>query len=175
MKRYIRFAVMATLGVFFAACNGATPPVQSVEFDMIDSDGNTVGQATLTEVSGGVAVGVQVSGLSPGPRGFHFHENGVCDPPDFESAGGHFNPQQREHGLDNPDGPHAGDLPNLVIGEDGTGDVSFTNEMLTLDATGANSLTGGNGTALVIHAGEDDQVTDPDGDSGDRVVCGVVS
>ena len=112
--------------------------------------------------------------LTEGTHGFHFHEKGVCEAPDFESAGGHFNPTGASHGLGHEDGPHAGDLPNLEVGPDGTVKEEFFVENLTLKAGEENSLFQDDGTALVIHAEEDDGTTQPSGDSGDRIACGVV-
>ena len=99
----------------------------------------------------------------------------MCEGPDFESAGGHFNPADAMHGMDNPDGPHAGDLPNIEASSDGTASQEFTAENVTLAIGEENSLLKEGGTALVIHAAEDDQTTDPSGDSGDRIACGVVT
>jgi Cu-Zn family superoxide dismutase len=103
----------------------------------------------------------------------HVHENGACTPPGFESAGGHFNPDARKHGVLNPDGPHAGDLPNLDVEEDGSADTTLTvpSGLLT---EGPGSMIGTQKRALVIHADPDDEKTDPSGNSGGRVVCGVI-
>jgi len=103
----------------------------------------------------------------------HIHETGACTPPSFESAGSHFNPTSKKHGLLNPEGPHAGDLPNLVVGADGSADTTFT-VSATLLAQGSGSMLGAPKRAFVIHADPDDQKTDPSGDSGSRVVCGVI-
>lgn len=143
--------------------------------EMMDSDGNAIGTAELSEEDAGVMVALEVEGLEEGVHGIHFHETGMCEAPDFESAGGHFNPTGAMHGMDNPDGPHAGDLPNIEVSDDGTASQEFTAENVTLAIGEENSLLKEGGTALVIHAGEDDQMTDPSGDSGDRIACGVVT
>lgn len=143
--------------------------------EMMDSDGNAIGTAELSEEDAGVMVALEVEGLEEGMHGIHFHETGMCEAPDFESAGGHFNPTGAMHGMDNPDGPHAGDLPNIEVSDDGTASQEFTAENVTLAIGEENSLLKEGGTALVIHAGEDDQMTDPSGDSGDRIACGVVT
>lgn len=143
--------------------------------EMIDSDGNAIGTAELSEEDVGVMVALEVEGLEEGMHGIHFHETGMCEGPDFESAGGHFNPTGAMHGMDNPDGPHAGDLPNIEVSSDGTASQEFTAENVTLATGEENSLLKEGGTALVIHAAEDDQTTDPSGDSGDRIACGVVT
>jgi len=154
----------------------ATPPADDrdapVRVQMIDRGGAHVGEATLTETAAGVEIALRVDDMEPGIRGFHVHETPQCDPPDFESAGGHFNPDDREHGFDNPQGPHAGDLPNFRIGPDGSADTTFVNENLVL-RNGERSLLPGGG-ALLIHTEEDDYETDPAGDAGDRIACGVI-
>ena len=143
--------------------------------EIMDSDGNAIGTAELSQEDAGVMVTLEVEGLEEGMHGIHFHETGMCEAPDFESAGGHFNPTGAMHGMDNPDGPHAGDLPNIEVSDDGTASQEFTAENVTLAIGEENSLLKEGGTALVIHAGEDDQMTDPSGDSGDRIACGVVT
>lgn len=141
--------------------------------DIVDSAGKSIGTATLTEQKDGVKVALKVSGLSPGKHGFHFHEKGSCTPPDFKSAGGHFNPFHKHHGMQNPKGKHAGDLPNLEVKEDGTAEVAVVAAGTTL-RKGSGSLLKEGGTAIVIHAQPDDNMTDPAGNAGDRVACGVV-
>jgi Cu-Zn family superoxide dismutase len=147
------------------------PPVATAT--LLDSAGTRVGVATFSRVAGGARLGVSVSGLAPGPHGIHIHERGECARPDFSSAGGHLNPDRREHGLDNPAGPHAGDLPNLLVEGDGSADTIFAVSSRLLDS-GERSLFRAGGTAIVVHAERDDQRTDPSGGSGARVACGVV-
>ncbi len=115
----------------------------------------------------------QVRNLPPGTHGIHVHEAGRCDPPDFMSAGGHFNPTSRQHGLRNPNGPHAGDLPNLEVGADGTGRLDALARDLSL-SSGTGNLLDTDGSALVVHAAADDEMTDPTGNSGGRIACGVI-
>lgn len=139
-----------------------------------DAQNNTVGFATFNEDNFGlVRIQVLATNLTPGLHGIHIHENANCTGPSFTSAGGHYNPLGKEHGLANPNGPHAGDMPNLVVGYDGTGQMDVVTNLVTLSA-GPTTLFTDNGTALVIHAGPDDQITDPAGTSGDRVACGVI-
>jgi Cu-Zn family superoxide dismutase len=121
--------------------------------------------ATFTETDSGASLAVSVTGLSPGRHGIHIHQNGTCTPPNFTSAGPHLNPTSRQHGLENPEGPHAGDMPNLEVGGDGAADATLP------VAAGVLQQDGG---AVVIHADPDDQETDPSGNSGDRLVCGVI-
>ena len=142
--------------------------------DIKDTTGKIIGIANLAEEPGGVRIVLKVSGLSPGRHGFHIHQNGACDPPDFKTAGGHFNPFGKRHGAKNPQGKHAGDLPNLEVKEDGTAEVTVVAEETTL-GKGAGSLLKQGGTSLVIHAAPDDEMTDPAGNAGARVACGVVA
>lgn len=139
----------------------------------MDSSGARVGVATFSLVEGGARLGVSVSGLSPGEHGIHIHERGDCTSPDFSSAGAHLNPAGRQHGLENPAGPHAGDLPNLKVEADGSADTIFAVSPDLL-AGGEGPLFQPGGTAVVVHAEQDDQHTDPSGGSGARVACGVV-
>ena len=141
--------------------------------DILDPDGKTIGTAILTEQKDTVRIELKVSGLAPGKHGFHIHETGACSPPDFKSAGGHFNPFHKHHGIDNPDGKHAGDLPNLEVNKDGTAEVTVVATGTTL-GNGPGSLLKEGGTSIVIHAGPDDNMSDPAGNAGSRVACGVV-
>jgi Cu-Zn family superoxide dismutase len=139
-----------------------------------DATGRPVGTATFVEnAAGDLTVTVEVSGLAPGKHGLHVHTTGSCAGPDFASAGGHFNPLNRRHGLQISDGAHGGDLPNLIVGADGRGRFSKTVASMTLSA-GVLSLMDPDGSAIVIHAAEDDGMTDATGNSGARIACGVV-
>lgn len=138
-----------------------------------NGQGADVGTALLRPVEGGVKVTLEVHGLPPGTHAFHVHAVGKCDDPEFKSAGPHFNPGHRKHGLRNPEGHHAGDLPNLVVGADGTGKAETVVRGVTL-GEGPTSLLGPEGTALVVHASPDDEVSDPAGNAGARIACGVV-
>ena len=139
------------------------------------ADGTSLGTLTLsTHSSGGVGFNGRLSGLPAGTSGVHIHENGQCDPPDFKSAGGHFNPQGKQHGQMNPQGKHAGDLGNLRVGPNGSTEVSLVADLVSL-GEGPNSLLKEGGTSFVIHAQADDLKTDPSGDSGDRIACGVIT
>ncbi len=146
---------------------------RSATAQLKNADGETVATATFTEAAEGVVIEVRTEGLEPGLHGIHIHETGQCDPPDFKSAGGHFNPEGAMHGLENPEGPHAGDLPNLEVSDDGTASYRATTDRVTL-GEGGSSLFDSDGSALVIHADEDDQQTDPSGESGDRIACGAI-
>jgi Cu-Zn family superoxide dismutase len=149
---------------------GREPAAATVRF--VDAQGRSVGSAVVTEAEQGVRINVNVRGLPPGTHGIHVHENGACDPPGFTTAGAHYNPTGRQHGLENPQGPHLGDLPNLIVGADGAGELEAVSTTLTLRRD--NSLLKPGGTALVIHAAADDGRTDPSGNSGARIACGVI-
>jgi Cu-Zn family superoxide dismutase len=168
-------AVFAT-GCWERAASGQLKPGSGLQAgaDLRNARGDKVGTAVLTQEAAGVRIVVQASGLEPGRHGIHFHETGVCEVPDFQSAGAHFNPDKKKHGLENPLGPHAGDLPNLEIGADGTGRAEFITRLVTLEPGKANSLVKAGGTALVVHDRTDDQKTDPSGNSGGRIACGVI-
>ncbi|MEI3611218.1 superoxide dismutase family protein [Pseudogracilibacillus sp. SO30301A] len=148
---------------------------ESLEIELIDGEGIQVGIATLTEESDGVHIAVAAHHLPEGMHGFHIHEKGMCDTPDFESAGGHFNPGGKNHGFDDPEGPHAGDMVNLEVHADGTAEQIFINDMVTLKKDVPHSLFSEEGTTLMIHADSDDYVSQPAGDAGERIVCGVIS
>jgi Cu-Zn family superoxide dismutase len=155
-----------------AAAAGATG--ERAAGKLIDGAGKEVGTVELEQTASGVTVSVSVSGLTPGSHGIHLHAVGTCAGPDFTSAGGHFNPTGKKHGLNNPEGPHAGDLPNLTAGGDGRANYRGSAGAVTI-AAGPNSLFDADGAALVIHAGPDDNMTDPAGNSGGRVACAVLT
>ncbi len=146
----------------------------SAEVALKDKDGKDVGRATLIESGDGVRIALTGYRLPPGTHGVHIHAVGDCQPPDFTSAGAHFNPAGKKHGTMNPEGPHAGDLPNLVVAASGEGGLDVTTKAVTL-GPGPNSLVGPGGTALVVHAAADDLKTDPTGNSGARIACGVIT
>jgi Cu-Zn family superoxide dismutase len=170
-----RGATAAALALLVAGCagldRGGGSPGATAE--LRDATGQPVGTALLTQHGASVRLTVQASGLTPGRHGVHVHAVGRCDPPEFTSAGGHFNPLGRRHGLATSDGPHAGDLPNLVADQAGRTRYEATTDQLSL-GPGPTSLFDADGSALVIHAQEDDQRTDPTGNSGARVACGVI-
>ena len=132
------------------------------------ANGADVGRATATEVAGGLRFTIEATGLPAGTHGAHVHTIGHCDAPDFTTAGGHWNPTSMKHGSMNPQGPHEGDLPNLVVGTDGRGTVGITIPGATMAG-----LLDADGSALVVHANPDDLMTDPSGNSGARIACGV--
>jgi len=139
-----------------------------------DAAGRTVGTANLTQLGSAVRIVMEVRGLPVGVKAVHIHEVGKCEGPSFNSAGGHFNPGGRQHGALNPQGSHAGDMPNLTVAADGTGRLETTTEQISL-VTGPTALSDADGSALVIHAAPDDFRTDPTGNSGARIACGVIT
>lgn len=162
-------AVLALSG-----CAGAGGIADTETVTLRDNTGRTVGTALLAPATDGVQVVLNVARLPAGEHGVHVHQTGQCDPPDFASAGPHFNPTTRQHGFENPQGSHAGDLPNMVVDASGRGTLSAIARGVTLAGEGANSLHKPGGTALVVHAARDDYRTDPSGNSGARIACGVI-
>jgi Cu-Zn family superoxide dismutase len=172
-------------GVAFAQDGSpvASPAAQGepITVDLTNQEGDLVASATLSETAEGVQITVESvtegSGLEPGEHGIHIHETGACDPSGetaFQSAGGHFNPMDASHGGPEDEDSHAGDLGNLTVDENGTFEFAITTDRVTLDPDAENSLADQDGSALVIHAGEDDLETDPSGESGERIACGVI-
>ena len=139
-----------------------------------DGKGQSAAKATFKVISGGVQMSVTVANLSPGVHAIHIHDAGKCDAPDFTTAGPHFNPANKKHGMQNPDGHHAGDLPNLTVGANGKGAFKSTIQNVTLAGDGATSLFHAGGTSVVIHEKADDMKTDPAGNAGVRIACGVI-
>jgi superoxide dismutase, Cu-Zn family len=167
----------ALLALLLAACSrgqsaGAPGPAAVASGPFQDAGGERIGVAALSDTAGSLRLAVSVGGLSPGLHGLHLHATGTCTAPSFTSAGGHFNPDGHQHGRLNPAGPHLGDLPNLLVGPDGSADTSFV--LSGVERSGPRSLLPAEGTSVVIHAGPDDERTDPSGGSGERVACAVL-
>lgn len=165
-----RILVLTVL--FLTAAQGMALAATKAKAILINAKGEKTGEASFKEVKEGVEVSLKVWGLSPGVHATHIHEEGVCAPPDFKSAKGHFNPELKKHGKDNPEGYHAGDLPNIAVAGNGKGSVNFVTPDLSFK--GDNSILKKGGTAVIVHAGPDDNVTDPAGNAGDRVACGII-
>ena len=180
---------VAIMGLVATACGGAqagrssatanpypydeSPTSVIAQAALQDGAGKIVGLVSFSENRLGVKVDVKINGLPAGTHGIHIHAAGKCDPPEFTTAGGHFNPASTKHGLSVPDGPHAGDLPNLEVAADGKGSLLHYGPHLSLNPAASNGVLFGAGTAVVVHAKADDGKTDPSGDSGARIACGV--
>ena len=139
------------------------------------ADGKDVGTVTLTQTRTGVRLALALKGLPPGVHAFHLHAVGKCEPPGFTSAGPHFNPESKKHGKQNPEGHHAGDMDNIRVPASGNLKITVVDKDITLEKGKPNSVFQDNGTAVVIHAGQDDYKTDPAGNAGDRIACGVIT
>jgi Cu-Zn family superoxide dismutase len=161
--------------LLLAGCASVGPPPAELvaRAELRDAGGRTVGVATFNQVGAAVRVVLEAQGLPPGLKAVHVHQVGRCDAPGFTSAGDHFNPTGREHGHLNPAGAHAGDLANITVAADGRGRLESATERFTLTA-GPTSIFDADGSALVVHGAPDDFRTDPTGNSGARIACGVI-
>lgn len=179
---------MLTIGALtLAACNrepespiepteaeaDAVVPAVPTSFALAGGDGAAMGKVTLSEESDGLTIKIDATGLPAGVHGVHLHEAGRCDGPGFDSAGAHWNPGRKQHGRDNPQGAHLGDLANLDVAAGGGGSASFV--IGGAGTAGADGLGDADGTSLVIHARPDDYKTNPSGNSGDRIACAVIA
>ncbi|SFP79310.1 superoxide dismutase family protein [Sphingomonas rubra] len=174
----MKTTTVAALGIAIlglAACQNdrtalgeATPGARTATASLRTAAGADAGRATATEVAGGLRFTLDARALPPGTHGAHVHTVGRCDAPDFTTAGPHWNPAMRQHGTQNPAGPHEGDLPNLIVGTDGRGTIGVTVPGATMAG-----LLDADGGAMVVHANADDLRTDPSGNSGSRIACGV--
>ena len=159
--------------VFLAFCVLSSISLAKTKVELKDAQGKDVGSILISDHGPGVALELNLHDLTPGEHGIHFHQVPKCEGPDFKSAGGHFNPESKKHGFDNPEGHHAGDIRNFTVGVDGKAKAKLENSDVTLKDGPHSLLT--NGAAVVVHAKADDYKTDPAGNSGDRIACGVIT
>lgn len=157
------------LPLLLAGCSTVPEPQGGPPMPLVNASGQTIGSVRAWQTAGGITFRINASGLAHGVHGVHVHAVGKCDPPDFASAGPHWNPTGKKHGMNNPAGPHAGDLPNVVVAANGV-----LGATLVLSAANMASLIDADGAALVIHAAADDNITDPSGNSGARIACAVL-
>jgi Cu-Zn family superoxide dismutase len=152
----------------------AGPPPAEQARAVLTVDGSTpVGEATFTQLDNGVRVMLRVDGLPPGVHAAHIHTTGTCTPPNYTSAGGHWNPEGHQHGRDNPEGQHMGDMPNIIVGESGAGTLEVTISYARIEG-GPMAMLDEDGAAVMIHAGPDDYHSNPAGNAGPRIACGVI-
>jgi Cu-Zn family superoxide dismutase len=170
MTRKVLFTIALPLAV---AVLSLSSTAKNVTVEMKDAQGKSVGSASIRPAGAGVEIKLNLNHLPPGEHALHVHQNAQCDAPDFKSAGPHFNPDGKKHGLENPDGHHAGDMANFTAGAKGEVKLTILNNEVNF-GDDSHSLFSNGGTALVIHAKADDMKTDPSGNAGDRIACGVI-
>jgi Cu-Zn family superoxide dismutase len=167
---------LALLTLCLLASPAFAKPKDTLVVPIKTSTGEDAGTGTFTQVKSKLSIKLDLKNLPVGQHAVHIHAKSACDAPDFKSAGGHFNPENKQHGTLNPMGHHAGDLPqNVEIGEGHVGQATFKVDYLSLDPTSPNSILANGGTAIIVHEKPDDMKTDPTGNAGNRIACGVIT
>ena len=164
MRQFLLF-----LPVLLAACETVSEPQGGPPMALINTSGQQIGTVRAWQTAGGVSFHIEAAGLPHGVHGIHVHPIGRCDPPDFASAGTHWNPTNRQHGLNNPQGPHAGDMPNVTVAANGV-----LSETVVLPHASMAQLVDQDGSSIMIHANADDYVSQPSGNSGPKIACAVI-
>jgi superoxide dismutase, Cu-Zn family len=181
MRNYVKWGCFCLAACMLGACSAKEVSIQPAAADsavikttIINAKGKTIGTAELSSVAEGVKIHLEAAKLPPGMHGIHLHEVGICEAPDFVSSGMHFNPTHKQHGFENPQGFHEGDLPNIQVDAKGKINVDLIDKVVTLEQGKTNSLLSAKGVSLIIHEKADDYMTDPAGNSGARIACGVI-
>lgn len=175
-----KLSALSTLGALGLSLGLIAMPLYAVDrasVDFIDREGKAVGSGLITDGPNGILINLDLHGLPPGARAIHIHSVGTCEDPDegFMASGGHLNPDGKQHGLMNPEGPDAGDLPNIIVREDGTVQVELFSHLASLHGAGGRAaIFDDDGAAFVIHENRDDHFTQPIGGAGPRIACGVI-